>query len=112
MMKKCLVCGQEAPTKTLSLLLEEVDCPHCGSYRYELAFQTSYDFFLSQQSEKERKRIQKQMQKLIKQGAVCFVDDYEKVEMDGYALYALLDVLNPLGIDVAHNNTIDSNYKD
>ena len=52
------------------------------------------------------------MQKLIKQGAVCFVDDYEKVEMDGYALYELLDVLNPLGIDVAHNNTIDSNYKD
>ena len=65
MMKKCLVCGHEAPTKTLSLLLEEVDCPHCGSYRYELAFQTSYDFFLSQQSEKERKRIQKKMQKLI-----------------------------------------------
>ena len=47
MMKRCLVCGHEAPTKTLSLLLEEVDCPYCGSYRYELAFQTSYDFFLS-----------------------------------------------------------------
>ena len=112
MNKKCLICNQEVPTQSISLLLEEVHCPHCGSYRYELSFKTSYDFFLSQQSEKEQKRIQKQMQKIVQQGAVCFVDDYEKVEMDGYALYELLDILNPLGIDVAHNNTIDSNYKD
>ena len=111
-MNKCLICGHDATIHHHGLLLEEVDCPNCGNYRYELAFKTSYDFFLSQQDELDCKKIMKQMKKIVRQEKVCFVDDYEKIDLDGFALYELLDILNPIGIDVAHNNTIDSNYKD
>lgn len=112
MNNRCLICHGEADVQAKGLLRKEVHCPVCGHYSYEKAFQTSYDFFLSQQSQEDVLKIQKQMQKLVKKEAICFVDDFEKVDYEGYALYELLDVLNPIGIDVAHNNTIDSNYKD
>ncbi len=111
-MCKCLVCHQDAQVITKDFLIEEVTCPHCGHYHYEKPFKTSYDYFLSQQNQEDVNKIIKQMKKIIKKENVCFVDDFEKSLADGCALYELLDILNPIGMDVAHNNTIDSNYKD
>lgn len=111
-MSECLICKQKAKSTQKGLLLVEVECPVCGHYHYEKAFKTSYDFFLSQQDQKDILKITKQMKKLVKSSNVCFVDDFESIDVEGCILYELIDVLNPIGIQVAHNNTIDSNYKD
>ncbi len=112
MEEKCLICSKQAMITHKDLLVEEVHCPHCGHYYYEKAFKTSYTFYLSQQEKEIHLRIQKMMKKLIKKNKVCFVDDFEKTTSDEFIVYELRDILNLIGIDVAHNNTIDSNYKD
>lgn len=109
---KCLICNNKANVTNKDLLVVEVNCPHCGHYYYEKAFKTSYDFYLSQQDREINKKIQKLMKKLIKKDNVCFVDDFEKTTVDSFVVYELRDILNLIGLDVAHNNTIDSNYKD
>ena len=43
---------------------------------------------------------------------VCFVDDFETSLVEGYDLIELRDILNMVGFEVTHNNTIDSNWTD
>ena len=52
------------------------------------------------------------MKKYIKKHKVCFVDDFETSLVEGYELLELRDILNLVGLEVTHNNTIDSNWTD
>ena len=52
------------------------------------------------------------MKKIVKKAKTCFVDDFETTSLEGYNLCELIDIINPVGIEFTHNNTIDSNYKD
>ena len=48
----------------------------------------------------------------MKKHHICFVDDFETSLVEGYELKELRDILNMAGIEVTHNNTIDSNWTD
>ena len=48
----------------------------------------------------------------VKKHHVCFVDDYETSLVTGYDLKEFRDILNMIGYEVTHNNTIDSNWTD
>lgn len=111
-MGNCIICKKEVPTKDKSLLFVEVCCPECGTYTYERTFRTTLDFFISSQNMENQKRILKHMKDIVATAPTCFVDDFESVEMDTHQLYELIDIINPLGIDFAHNNVVDSEYKD
>lgn len=109
-MSKCFLCNNEANTSE-HLLLVKCECKHCGSFAYEKNFVTAYDYYLTSFT-KDGAKITKKMQDLIKKGNVCFVDDYDTSTVEGYTLIEFRDILNMCGVDLAHNNTIDSNWKD
>ena len=111
-MAKCLICNLDVNSDDKNLIVTEIFCPHCGNYAYEKTFKTTFDFFLSSQNEENVKKIKKQMKKIVKKEKTCFVDDFETTSLEGYNLCELIDIINPVGIEFTHNNTIDSNYKD
>ena len=57
-------------------------------------------------------KINNFLKKYIKKHKVCFVDDFETSLVEGYELLELRDILNLVGLEVTHNNTIDSNWTD
>ena len=108
---KCFLCNSEAKSSE-KLLLVEIDCPHCGKYAYEKTFLTAFDYYFSSFSIDKKEKVIKQMQKLVKNDKVCFIDDFDTSIVEGYHLLEFRDIINKAGLEIAHNNTIDSNWKD
>lgn len=107
----CFICHGPATLED-NLLLVKCKCNKCGSFAYEKNFVTAYEYYVSSFSSDNALKIKKQMQKEIKKGNICFVDDYETSIVKGYTLLEFIDILNKVGLDLAHTNTIDSNWKD
>lgn len=110
-MKKCFICGHKALLNE-NLNIVECNCSQCGLYAYEKNFLTSYEYYLSVNNKEKKEKIQKFLKKYIKNHKVCFVDDFETSTILGYELKELRDILNMVGLEITHNNTIDSNWTD
>lgn len=108
---KCFICHNDATLED-NLLVVKCKCKKCGSFAYEKNFVTAYEYYVSSFSNENALKIKKQMQKEIKNNKVCFVDDYETSIVQDYTLLEFIDILNKVGLDLAHTNTIDSNWKD
>ena len=72
----------------------------------------TYNYYFSVNKEQKKEKIQSFLKKYVKKHHVCFVDDFETSLVKGYDLLEFRDILNMSGFEVAHNNTIDSNWKD
>ena len=107
----CFVCLNKCKEEE-KLLFVRCDCAKCGKYAYEKNFVTSYEYYKSAFDIKKVQKLEQTIKKLIKKGNVCFVDDAETSLVEGYKLLEFRDILNIAGLDLAHNNTIDSNWKD
>ncbi len=110
-MKKCFICGNEA-ILTDNLNVVQCQCKNCGSYAYEKNFLTTYEYYLSVHNEKVKEKVQNFLKEYTPKHHVCFVDDYETSTVIGYDLKELRDILNMVGLEFTHNNTIDSNWTD
>ena len=108
---KCFICGKEVNHKE-SLNVIEYSCPKCRNYAYEKNFLTTYEYYCSANSEERINKINNYLSKYTKKHHVCFVDDFETSLVEGYELLELRDILNMVGLEVTHNNTIDSNWTD
>ena len=110
-MKKCFICGKEIKySETLNLVVCE--CESCGNYAYEKNFLTTYDYYFSVNSKEKKAKVEEFLKNYLKTHHVCFVDDFETSLVTGYDLIELRDVLNMVGLEFTHNNTIDSNWTD
>lgn len=108
---KCFICGNEINYKE-SLNVIECSCKKCGNYAYEKNFITTYEYYCSANSTERINKINAYLSKYTKKHHVCFVDDFETSLVEGYELLELRDILNMVGLEVTHNNTIDSNWTD
>ena len=109
---KCFICHDECITNEESINLIQCECKRCGSYAYEKNFLTTYNYYLSVNSEERKNLIEKFLKKYVKKHHICFVDDFETSLVEGYELKEFRDILNMVGLEVTHNNTIDSNWTD
>ena len=110
-MKKCFICGKEIKyTESLNLVVCECEC--CGEYAYEKNFLTTYDYYFSVNSKEKKEKVENFLKNYLQNHNVCFVDDFETSLVTGYDLIELRDVLNMVGLEFTHNNTIDSNWTD
>ena len=109
---KCFICHQECIDSSEKLNVITCTCKKCGSYAYEKNFLTTYDFYLSAYSKERKEKIEAFLKKYVKKHHVCFVDDFETSKVEGYDLLEFRDILNMVGFEVSHNNTIDSNWTD
>ena len=110
-MAKCFICGNEAKhSETINVVTCECDC--CGSYAYEKNFLTTYEYYFSVNNSQKRKKTEEILKEFVKKHKVCFVDDFETSLVIGYDLIELRDILNMVGYEFTHNNTIDSNWTD
>lgn len=108
---KCFICGNDIEVKdTLNVIY--CDCKKCGHYAYEKNFMTTYDYYCNANGSKKTNIITSFLKKYVKKHKVCFVDDFETSLVEGYDLLEFRDILNMAGLEVAHNNTIDSNWTD
>lgn len=110
-MKICFICKEEIETKE-SLNLIECSCKNCGKYAYEKNFLTTFDYYLSVNSLARKEKIENFLKTYVLSRNICFVDDFETSIVEGYDLIELRDILNLVGLEVTHNNTIDSNWTD
>ncbi len=108
---QCFICHNEIELEE-SLNIISCKCPNCGQYAYEKNFLTTYEYYFSVNSLTRKATIEKFLKKYLKNHHVCFVDDFETSLVKGYDLLEFRDVLNMCGLEVTHNNTIDSNWKD
>ena len=108
---KCFICGNEINYKE-SLNVIECSCKKCGNYAYEKNFITTYEYYCSANSTERINKINAYLSKYTKKHHVCFVDDFETSLVTGYDLIELRDILNMVGYEFTHNNTIDSNWTD
>ena len=81
-------------------------------YAYEKNFITTYEYYLSVNGKNRKEVINAFLSEYTKNHNVCFVDDFESSLVEGYDLLELSDVLNMVGLEFIHNNTIDSNWTD
>ena len=110
-MSKCFICNSEAQhTETINVVT--CTCPQCGKYAYEKNFLTTYEYYFSVNSLSRKQKIQDFLKEYVKTRNICFVDDFETSLVEGYDLIELRDILNFVGLEVTHNNTIDSNWTD
>lgn len=107
----CFICQKKAQLEE-SLNVISCTCPHCGTYAYEKNFLTTYEYYFSVNSSDRCQKISNFLKKYVKNHHVCFVDDFETSLVTGYDLLEFRDILNMCGLEVTHNNTIDSNWKD
>lgn len=110
-MKRCFICGSEIVIEE-KINVVHCKCPKCGEYAYEKNFLTAFDYYFSQNGNENRIKMQKFLKKYVKKHHVCFVDDYETSLVEGYDLKEFRDILNMIGLEITHNNTIDSNWTD
>lgn len=108
---KCFICKNDVKFD------EEINvitchCKKCGTYAYEKNFMTTFDYFLTSNSLQRQKKVLDFLKKYIKKHHICFVDDFETSLVEDYELKELRDILNMAGVEVTHNNTIDSNWTD
>lgn len=108
---KCFICNSEIKFEE-KLNMVECECPHCGKYAYEKNFITTYEYYLSVNGTHRKEAINTFLSEYTKNHHVCFVDDFESSLVEGYDLLELRDVLNMVGLEFTHNNTIDSNWTD
>ena len=69
-------------------------------------------FSFAVNNSQKRKKTEEFLMKYVKEHKVCFVDDFETSLVIGYDLIELRDILNMVGYEFTHNNTIDSNWTD
>lgn len=110
-MEKCFICGNEIKTET-HLNVVTCHCPECGTYAYEKNFLTAFNYYFSINKQERKKQMIEFLKDYVKRHHVCFVDDYETSLVEGYELKEFRDLLNLIGYELAHNNTIDSNWTD
>ena len=110
-MKICFICKEEIQTEE-SLNVVKCTCKKCGHYAYERNFLTTYDYYFSVNSCERKEKIESFLKQYVPAHNVCFVDDFETSLVEGYDLIELRDILNMVGLEVTHNNTIDSNWTD
>lgn len=108
---KCFICGNDI-TFEEGLNVITCHCKKCGEYAYEKNFMTTFDYFLSSNSSQRQDKVKSFLKKYVRKHHICFVDDFETSLVEGYELKELRDILNMAGIEVTHNNTIDSNWTD
>lgn len=108
---KCFICNNDIDHKE-TINVVTCCCKKCGTYAYEKNFMTTFDYFMSSNSKERQNQLISFLKKYIKKHHICFVDDYETSLVEGYELKELRDILNLAGIEVSHNNTIDSNWTD
>lgn len=108
---KCFICNSEIKFEE-KLNMVECECPNCGKYAYEKNFITTYEYYLSVNGTHRKEAINTFLSEYTKNHHVCFVDDFESSLVEGYDLLELRDVLNMVGLEFTHNNTIDSNWTD
>ena len=108
---KCFICKSDI-TYEEGLNTMTCHCKKCGTYAYEKNFMTTFDYFMSSNSSKRQEQLTNFLKKYIKKHHVCFVDDFETSLVENYELLELRDILNMVGLEVTHNNTIDSNWTD
>jgi len=108
---QCFICKKEVEaTQTINTVT--CNCPDCGNYMYEKNFLTTYNYYCSINSSERINKINDFLKDYVKAHNVCFVDDYETSRVEDHELKEFRDILNMVGLEVTHNNTIDSNYKD
>jgi len=110
-MKICFICKEEIQTEE-SLNVVKCNCKNCGHYAYERNFLTTYDYYVSVNNNEKKVKIETFLKQYLPTHKVCFVDDFETSLVEGYDLLELRDILNMVGLEVTHNNTIDSNWTD
>ncbi len=110
-MANCFICN--APIKEeVFLNIVKCNCKNCKEYAYEKNFLTTYKYYLSVNDEEKVAKLTSFLKKYVKKHKICFVDDFETSNVEGYELKEFRDILNMAGLEVTHNNTIDSNWKD
>lgn len=109
---KCFICQNELLEEKEALNVVYCKCPKCHQYAYEKNFLTTFNYYFSVNKDEKKEKIQSFLKKYVRKHHICFVDDFETSLVDGYELLEFRDILNLSGFEVAHNNTIDSNWKD
>ena len=108
----CFICHQELQEYNETLNVCYCTCKKCGHYGYEKNFLTTYNYYFSVNSDNKKEKIESFLKRYVKKHQICFVDDFETSTVENYELLEFRDVLNLVGLEVTHNNTIDSNWKD
>ena len=108
---KCFICHNETSFEE-SLNVVTCHCKKCGTYAYEKNFLTTYEYYFSVNNPERKEKMESFLKKYVKNRKVCFVDDFETSLVEGYELKEFRDILNMVGYEVTHNNTIDSNWVD
>ncbi len=108
---KCFICGNDI-TFEEGLNVITCHCKKCGEYAYEKNFMTTYEYFLTSNSKERQEKVKNFLKGYVKKHHICFVDDFETSLVENYELLELRDILNMVGLEVTHNNTIDSNWTD
>lgn len=111
-MANCFICNNKLKEYNENINIVSCTCPHCGKYAYEKNFLTSYNYYFSVNDKDKQEKITSFLKKYVKKHHICFVDDFETSTVEGYELKEFRDILNLVGLEVTHNNTIDSNWKD
>ena len=109
---KCFICQNELLEEKETLNVVYCKCSKCHEYAYEKNFLTTFNYYFSVNKIEKKEKIQSFLKKYVKKHHICFVDDFETSLVQGYELIEFRDILNLAGFEVAHNNTIDSNWKD
>lgn len=110
-MAKCFICNTQIEVSE-KVNVVHCHCKKCGEYAYEKNFMTAFDYFFSLNGEANKEKMLKFLKKYVKKHHVCFVDDFETSRVEGYELKEFRDILNMIGLELTHNNTIDSNWTD
>lgn len=110
-MNKCFICNLPI-NKEEKINIVYCQCKKCGNYAYEKNFMTAFDYYFSLNGKEKKEKMQSFLKKYIKNHHICFVDDFETSLVEGYELKEFRDILNMIGLELMHNNTIDSNWTD
>ena len=109
---KCFICHNELSFQEETINVVYCKCNKCHEYAYEKNFLTTYNYYFSVNNQEKKEKIESFLKKYVKKHKVCFVDDFETSTVKDYELLEFRDILNLVGLEITHNNTIDSNWKD